>query len=388
MRALIKKTTLIKLMVSVLGIIVIMMGGGFYVSDMIKDGVLAPKRGNRPFDLKVINVGEGRVTLQTTTKTVNDDWRKDGIWGIRWSGGCAQISEILRSSNQHVIRKFIPLTGNLKCGDMVRVDACAFPDDPHEAFGVPIQKVSFSSPLSTFPAYFINGSHNTWFIFVHGKRDYPPRGPIRAYPIIPLITELGLPSLIITYRNDIGVTASSDGFHWYGLTEWKDLEGAIKYAMDNGAEDIILVGYSMGGAIVMNFMYQSGLARKVRGIILDAPMLDLNATIDHGAEQLHLPNFITSLSKFIARLRFNIDWKKLNYLNYVDKLTVPVLLFHGDDDTTIPFETSEALANTRPDIVKYYRVHGATHIRSWNMNPSKYEDAVRDFLGRVLSTKR
>lgn len=384
MRSLIKKTTIIKLMVIVLGIIVIMMGGGFYVSNMIKDGVLEPKRGNRPFDLKVTNVGEGRVTLQTTSKTVNDDWRKDGIWGLRWSGGCAQVSEILNSGNQGVVRKFIPLKGNLKCGDMVRVDAFAFPDDPQEAFGVPIQKVSFSSPLSKFPAYFINGAHNTWVIFVHGKRDYPPRGPIRAYPIIPLITELGLPALIITYRNDIGVPANSDGFHLHGLTEWKDLEGSVKYAMDHGAENLILVGFSMGGAIVMNFMYQSKLAKKVRGIILDAPMLDLDVTIDHGAKQLHLPNFFTSLSKFIARIRFNIDWKNLNYLNQADKLSVPILLFHGDADNTIPVETSKALADARPDIVKYYCVRGATHIRSWNMNPSMYEGAVRDFLRVVL----
>lgn len=388
MRSLIKKTTVIKLMVIVLGIIAILMGGGFYVSNMIKDGVLEPKQGNRPFDLKVTNVGEGRVTLQTTPQTVNDDWRKDGIWGLRWSGGYAQVSEILNSGEQHVVRKFITLTGNLKRGDTVRVDAFAFPDDPQEAFGVPIQKVSFASPLSRFPAHFIHGSHNTWVIFVHGKRDYPPRGPIRAYPIIPLTTELGLSSLIITYRNDVGVTAGPDGFHWYGMTEWEDLEGAVKYATDHGAEDLILVGYSMGGAIVMNFIYQSILSKEVRGIILDAPMLDLNATVEHGAEQLHLPHFFTSLSEFIARIRFGIDWNKLNYLNHADKLTVPVLLFHGDDDSTIPHKTSEALAKTRPDIVKYYPVHGATHIRSWNMNPSKYEEAVRDFLRRVLSNRR
>ena len=158
MRSIIKKTTLIELMVIVLGIIVIMMGGGFYVSNMIKDGILVPERCSRLFDLKVINVGEGRITLQRTPQTVKDDWRKDGIWGLRWNGGCAQTSKILNSSNQQVVRKFIPLTGSLKSGDMVRVDAFAFPDDPQKAFGVSLKKISFSSPLSKFPALFINGS--------------------------------------------------------------------------------------------------------------------------------------------------------------------------------------------------------------------------------------
>ena len=57
-----------------------------------------------------------------------------------------------------------------------------------------------------------------------------------------------------------------------------------------------------------------------------------------------------------------------------------LLLFHGDADTTVPVETSDALAKSRTDIVRYHRVHGATHIRSWNMNPAAYETVVHNFL--------
>jgi alpha/beta superfamily hydrolase len=65
--------------------------------------------------------------------------------------------------------------------------------------------------------------------------------------MLPAVTELGLHCLIITYRNDLGALASPDGFHWYGLSEWRDLEGAARYAVEHGAENLILVGYSMGG---------------------------------------------------------------------------------------------------------------------------------------------
>ena len=58
-----------------------------------------------------------------------------------------------------------------------------------------------------------------------------------------------------------------------------------------GAESVILVGYSMGGAIVTNFLYRAPLAAKVRGVILDAPMLDLGSAIDHGVRQRGLPVF-------------------------------------------------------------------------------------------------
>jgi hypothetical protein len=379
MQVLKRKNTILVFLAIGLFMIAFLVGGSWYVSVKIKE-VFEPKRGVRPFDLEVVDIEKDRVTLRVTSQTQEDNWRRDGIWGLRWNGGFAQVGEILNITDQQVVRKYLPLMGNLKRGNMVRLDAFPFPDEPQKAFGLPTQKLVFSSSLGVFQGWFIAAQRNTWVIFVHGKRDHPPRKPLRAYPILPVVAKLGLPSLIITYRNDVGAPTSSDGYHWYGLTEWKDLEGAARYAVAHGAEKLILVGYSMGGAVVMNFLYRSPLAKKVRGAILDSPMLDFNATIDFGAHLMGLPSVLTSLGKFIAGIRFNIDWKALDYLRRANELRVPILLFHGDADRTVPVETSEALAKARPDVVSYHRVHGATHIRSWNLNPATYETAVHNFL--------
>jgi len=53
--------------------------------------------------------------------------------------------------------------------------------------------------------------------------------------------------------------------------------------VDHGATKLLLIGYSMGGGIVVSFLYQSALADRVVGVILDAPMLDFEATVDWGA---------------------------------------------------------------------------------------------------------
>jgi len=374
------RATIFVFLAVVLVAIAVLAGSGWDVFNIIREQVLEPKHGVRPLDLEVVELTEDRITLGVPPQTERDEWKRSGIWGLRWEDGYAQLGAILRIDEQQVVREFFPMMGSLKPGDMVRTALWHFPDDPYKAFGLPTEKVSYSSLLGSFHAYFIDGPSSTWVIFVHGKRDYPPRKPPYAYPILPTVAELGLPSLIITYRNDLGEPPSPDGFHWYGLTEWEDLEGAVRYALEHGAEDLILVGSSMGGAIVTNFLYHSELVNKVRGAILDAPMLDLNATIDFGARQLGAPRLLMAIGKFMARLRFGIDWKALNYLSRADELTVPILLFHGDADTEIPIETSNALANARPDIVTYHRVPCATHVRSWNMDPAIYETAVREFL--------
>ncbi len=351
--------------------------------NLIRDEVFKPREGVRPLDLEVLELGEDRITLGvipeiTTYAQVRDEWTRSGLWGLRWEEGYAQVGEIIRVDEQQVVREFSPITGNLKPGDRVRTELWPFADDPSSVFGLTTRKVSYFSPLGEFPAHFIDGTSETWVIFVHGK--LPPRKSPIAYPILPTVADLGLPSLIITYRNDVGELSSPDGFHWYGLTEWEDLEGAVSYTQEQGAESVILVGYSMGGAIVTNFLYRSPLAAKVSGAILDAPMLDLGSAIDHGVRQRGLPVFLTGIGKFLARVRFDVDWKALNYLSRATELEVPILLFHGDADTVVPVRTSDALAQARPDIVSYHRVPDATHVRSWNMNPERYEATVREFL--------
>ncbi len=198
--------------------------------------------------------------------------------------------------------------------------------------------------------------------------------------MLPTVIELVFPSLIITYRNDEEAPESPDGLYRFGETEWQDLEAAAQYALDQGAEELVLVGYSMGGAIVTNFLYESPLAEQVRGAILDAPVLSFGALIDYGADQRGIPGPLTDLGKAFAGFRFDIDWDERDLLNRADELAVPLLLFHGDADTSVSIKTSKALATARPDLVTYVRVAGATHVRSWNMDPDAYEAAVASFL--------
>jgi pimeloyl-ACP methyl ester carboxylesterase len=171
-------------------------------------------------------------------------------------------------------------------------------------------------------------------------------------------------SSLITYRNDDQTPHEPDNRYHYGETEWQDLQAAVEYALQEGAHQVVLVGYSMGGAIVVNFLYQSALADRVAAVILDSPVLDFEATIDWGARDHFLPWPLASVGKAIAGKRFDIDWVGLNYLKQTDKLAVPILLFHGDVDKKVPVSTSDELAAARPDLVTYARMAGAGHVRA------------------------
>jgi pimeloyl-ACP methyl ester carboxylesterase len=198
---------------------------------------------------------------------------------------------------------------------------------------------------------------------------------------------VGLPSLAITYRNDEGAPADPSGMYGFGSTEWRDLQGAVRYATDHGADKVVLVGYSMGGAIAASFLEHSSLADAVAAVVFDAPMLDFGATINHKAADrelpmvgLALPPPLTWTAKQIAGVRFEVDWDELNYLDDSDWLTMPTLVFHGDDDATVPLSTSQQLADAHTQLVSLVRVPGAGHVASWNSAPSTYDRTLRNFL--------
>jgi alpha-beta hydrolase superfamily lysophospholipase len=196
--------------------------------------------------------------------------------------------------------------------------------------------------------------------------------------------------LAIAIRNDAGAPADPSGMVRYGLTEWKDLEAAVRYALDKGAERMVLVGYSMGGGIVANFLYQSELSQRVDGVILDSPMLDFSTTVDLNAarEELPLigvgmPQSLTNVAKWMAGWRYDVDWKGLDYLAGAKNLAAPILLIHGTADTDVPPQTSAELASLRPDLVTYVPVEGARHMESWNVDLDAYETQVTDFLAGI-----
>lgn len=150
----------------------------------------------------------------------------------------------------------------------------------------------------------------------------------------------------------------------------------------------MLVGYSMGGGIVANFLIRSPFADRVVGAILDSPMLDFRATIDLGAERRGLPIFLAGVGKFVSSVRFGVDWAALDYLDRADELSVPILLFHGDGDTTVPQRTSETLVEGRPDLVDYEAFDGAVHVGAWNAAPERCErgtNTLTRFFGRTPS---
>lgn len=363
----------------------LLFGPSLVVARVLHQTGFNPERDHRPdaLDLQATAIAPGLVTLRDAAGAPAIPAAAAGHYLLRGARGWGQAGPVLEANGVVAVREFRPGSGDLRPGDHVRLDAFAFESDPRAAHGLPFDDVRFSSPLGEFPAWHVPGESDTWAILTHGKGANRREG----LRLIPALAEFGIHSLAVTYRNDEGCPPAPRGTYSYGRDEWEDLEGAVRFALDNGARRIVLAGYSMGGAITLAFMRNSNLAAHTSALVLDAPMIDLVRTVEHRAREIGVPVGMLPFSNRVAARRYGFDWRDFDHFETAKGLDVPVLLFHGDDDRTIPVETSDAFASARPDIVRYVRIAGADHVRAWNHDPQAYRHAVGEFLREHLGRR-
>jgi pimeloyl-ACP methyl ester carboxylesterase len=290
---------------------------------------------------------------------------------------------VLEANDDGVARSFSVMTGEAPAiGDPAQLDARAYPDIETVELSGDVQDVPIEGPLGTYPAWFVPGTDDTWVVVVHGNS----MTRMDDARFLPALESAGYPTLTITYRNDTGAPEDPSGLLRYGLTEWEDLEAAVRYALDQGATDVALFGTSMGGGVIAAFLQRSQLAPYVDAVVFDAPMLDFSATVDDNASReplvgpITVPPTLTWTAKRIADLRFDVNWEALDYMDDPSIFDLPTLVYHGEEDRTIPIGTSEAFAELRPDDVELVRCPGADHIECWNIDPAAMESGIVGFL--------
>ena len=346
--------------------------------------VVTPPR-RRPEDTRILSV-DGAGDLVSLSSTV--DSRLPGEYSLFFADGSghARVGDIVAETPGTVIRRLL----RVDRGDLARARRGRFsgwfytgPAD----LGFHFENVEIQTELGPAPAWLVpaEAPSSRWVIGVHG-RAVRREETLRA---VPVFRAAGYTSLLISYRNDEDAPASLDGRYGLGDTEWLDVEAAIRFAVDHGATDVVLMGWSMGGATVLQTVARSELAGVVRGIVLDSPVIDWVTALRFQGELRGLPNPIRSAVIALLGMKWSgrltgqhvpIDLPRLDFVHRSADLHVPILLMHSDDDGFIPSTASLALAAARPDIVTYERFTVAGHTKLWNFDRVRWNDAIAHWL--------
>ncbi len=350
--------------------------------------VVTPDR-VKPDDVEVLTVGAGTLTMAVTPETVAPG--RYGLWLSKGSGH-ARVGEVLEKDLRAgtVTRRLERVdAGRLAVGP-ARWNQYYFSGNPSSALGLAYEDVTVTSDAGELPTWYVPPSddvarRDVWALLVHG-RGGTREECLRA---IPLLHRLGLPVLVPTYRNDPEGPATHGGRLSLGDTEWQDVEAAVLHALDAGATEVVLFGWSMGGAIVLQHVSRSWTADRVRALVLDSPVIDWLDVLDHHARLNRLPRPISRLGlmmladkawRRVVGTDAPVDLRRLDWVTRASELKLPVLLVHSDDDEFVPSGPSRRLAQARPDIVTFVGFPHARHCKEWNTDPDRWEREVARFL--------
>ncbi|QNE46929.1 hypothetical protein F1C58_08470 [Glaciihabitans sp. INWT7] len=198
--------------------------------------VTPPKR--RPEDTRILSV-DGAGDLITLSSTA--DSRLPGEYSLFFAdgGGHARVGDIVAETSETVVRRLLAVDrGDLSHARRGRFSGW-FYTGPAD-LGFPFQDVEIPTELGPAPAWLVPAEEPStrWVIEVHG-RAVRREETLRA---VPVFRAAGYTSLLVSYRNDEDAPASLDGRYGLGDTEWHDVDAALRYAIDHGATDVVLMG--------------------------------------------------------------------------------------------------------------------------------------------------
>ncbi|MFF2633523.1 alpha/beta hydrolase family protein [Microbacterium sp. NPDC058021] len=328
------------------------------------------------------------TAAQTITLTRTPDTELPGRYGLFTTGTSPYIKlgSVLSEDDATVKRKLLTHVP----ADARLAPAAAFSgwyyDDPAQLH-LPYSVELIGGPLGPCPAWLFPAGEpaDTWVIQVHG------RGTTRAECLraVPVFHEAGITSLLVSYRNDGEGPRSRTGTYALGATEWRDVDAAVGFARRNGARRVVLMGWSMGGAIVLQVELNSAHRDLIVGVVLESPVLDWRIVLGYQAKQLNVPEPVTQLAIEALRTEWAtavtgtgapIPFDRLDVVARAGELRHPVLILHSDDDGFVPSDASHDLVVARPDLVEFEIFEVARHTKLWNYDQDRWNRRILTWL--------
>lgn len=245
------------------------------------------------------------------------------------------------------------------------------------------EDITLTLPGGAGPAWLFRSTApeaSTWGIHIHGIRTTR----ITALRTVPAAQQLGYTSLVPSFRADGEGPQTHLNASMLGQDEWEDLEPAIQYAVDHGAERIVLFAWSMGAEVALQLTERSAHRNLIAAMVFVAPVTNWRQTIRHGVTRAQLPETVGKLGEWAlssrplsraAGIPKPIDFETLDW-QIPGRLQTPTLVLHSTGDPVVPYAASERFVTANPGTATLVPFDGTEHAWEYNADPARFDREI------------
>ncbi|MGM9985799.1 MAG: alpha/beta hydrolase [Bacillaceae bacterium] len=251
------------------------------------------------------------------------------------------------------------------------------------------EKLTITSPYGYhligyyFPA--AKPSHKT-IITVHGYRGSKDHHG----KYVKLFHSLGFNVIAYDHRNH---GESAGNFITYGILESGDLKAVVDYAKAHFPSDQLLGihGVSMGAATTL--LYAGKIEDGADFYVVDCPYSNFFEQTRYRLQKyrflpslLHKP--LISLGNLFVKWRERYSIYDASPITYIHRIKAPTLFINTKKDMYIPPMMTQELYELKRGSKDIYWTDEGDHAKAYEVNPTKYKQAIKDFLTTYFHEKK
>lgn len=217
-------------------------------------------------------------------------------------------------------------------------------DDSPARLAIPFDTVEFAADEDgvTLRGWFIPaGTSDRTVILAHGYGGNRLEKTVKSLDLAQKLNAAGFNVLLFDFR---GAGLSGGNMTSFGYYEARDVLGAVSYLRRNRADrarHIGIMGFSMGAVAALE---AAGRDPALEAVIMDSPYADLPRYLSRNLSRwTGLSGGFNWLVVRSLTVIGRIPVSDVSPVRQISRMTQPILVLYGQDDTTIPPTDSEEL---------------------------------------------
>lgn len=196
------------------------------------------------------------------------------------------------------------------------------------------------------------------------------------YVLYSWVTRHGYNFFTFDYRGygESAGTPDQEGLNGDAVAAVEYVKSRVSSDPTGHRKDIVLVGQSLGGAVVLRAVTDLKDRSRIRAVIAESTFSNYKRI----ARRVLAAHWVTYIFQPLAYVLISNSYAPEDHIKSISP--IPILVIHGTQDGTVGIENGEEIFEAANEPKTFWRIEGAGHIEAMVFDEGRYREKLLTFL--------